>query len=858
MAQVIQRSFTSGEIAPSVRSRADLTKYTTGLALCQNMIVRAQGGVYSRPGMRHVGQVFDSSRRARLIPFSFNTDQTYALVFEHLRMSVVKDGGFVLESTKAITGVALTNPVQVTVVGHGYATGDPVFISGLAGTIELNDQTFTITSTGANTFTLDGVDGTALTAYTSGGTAARVYSISTPYTESQLPFLQFTQSADVMTLVHRDHADRDLQRLADDNWSLVVRTYTGNSNIPQWLDQTVKNLGSGPAINSISNEAQAVVNYVGAHNHVLGEWIHMQGVNYPTEVFRSFEVVDIIDANNIRLDWDTTNLPGVDASLTTVLPPLANAAVGVGGGQYNVSSGSDDKLYGYVITSVDEDGNESLPSEPRVAEADALSSIHGIILSWTPIDDVQYYRVYKDISGNTGIYGWIGDVDGDRHNFVDFNIAPVSSDAPPVENVPFDAVNNYPAAVTYFQQRQIFANTYNDPQTIFATRTADYRSFRYSRPTRDDDSIEFTLASRQVNEIRHLVPLDSLVILTSGAEFRLTEGQDQVLTPATIGVRPQSFNGSSWVRPVVINSTALYVQEKGTRLRDLLYDFSSDSYTGSDLSIMSEHLLEDHEIEEMSFAQEPYGVVWLVRDDGVLLGFTYQREHQVWGWHQHLTDGEFESVASISENGRDATYVIVKRTINGVTKRYVERMEPRFVSAAEDTFCVDSGSTYSGAAATTIYGLWYLEGKQVAVLADGNVVPNLTVQNGQITIPNASSKVHIGLAYTPAIETLDIDLTSVKESLKARRVNISQVVVEVEKSRGLWVGPIADDGAVQSMREVKPRYDSDGYGSIALRDFKEIINIEPDWTRGGRLRFEQRSPLPLAILSVTPDVDTGD
>jgi hypothetical protein len=406
-------------------------------------------------------------------------------------------------------------------------------------------------------------------------------------------------------------------------------------------------------------------------------------------------------------------------------------------------------------------------------------------------------------------------------------------------------------------QRQVFANTNNEPQTVFTTQSANFQSLRASTPARDDDSITFTIAGRQVNEIRHLVALDALILMTSGGEWRTTEGQDQVLVPATVGVRIQTYNGASRVPPVVINDTVVYVQEKGARIRDLNYAFSNDKYTGNDLSIMSEHLFENQEVMEMAFAAEPYGILWCVRDDGVLLGLTYQREHQVWGWHQHTTDGVIESVATISEDGRDAVYVIVNRTINGASVRYVERMEKRIVNAAEDSFFVDSGLSYDGSPATVISGLDHLEGEAVDVLADGNVLAGHTVSSGQITLVRAASKVHVGLNYTPAIELLDIDIASTTETLKDKKVSVSRVTVEFEDSRGGFAGPKKDDGTTGTMFEIKPRFDSDGYNSIALKTYKGDVIIDPLWSQGGGVRIEQRAPLPMAILSVIPEVSIG-
>jgi len=690
--QTIQRSFTSGEISPSLQSRADLSKYASALNLCENVFIRSQGGAYSRPGFRFIAEQDDHTKQGRLIPFSFNTEQTYMLVFEHLKMRVIKDGGLVL------------------------AGGGP-----------------------------------------------SIFELVTTYTEAELPRLGYSQSADVMTITHPSHDTANLSRIADDNWTLTTISYAS----------TV----TAPTISSV-------------------------------------------------------------------------VAAGTGAGTYN-------KKYEYVVTAVDSDGIESLASAPVALTTPSISQTASCLITWGAVAGADHYRVYKDPSQDTDVYGWIGDSEGLTFN--DFNIAPITSDAPPQDRQPFTGADNKPAVSTYFQQRQVFANTNNEPQAVFTTQTANFNSLRTSNPARDDDAVTFTIAAQQVNEIRHLLSLDSLILLTSGGEWITTEGQDKVLTPSTIGVRPQSYNGSSWVKPVIINSTALYLQEKGARLRDLGYQFSSDKYTGNDLSIMSEHLFEGYQITEMAYANEPYGILWCVRDDGRMLGLTYQKEHEVWGWHQHVTDGEFESVATITEDGRDAVYVIVKRVIDGNTVRYIERLEKRERVNAEDAFCVDSGLSYDGAPATVITGLDHLEGEAVAILADGNEVTGKTVSSGSVTLDTAASKIHIGLAYTPAIELLDVDVPSATDTLKDLSVSVSKVYIEVEASRGGWVGAKVDvnSSLTPIYTEIKPRFDSDDYDSISLKTHKQEIIIDPVWGKGGGVRIEQRAPLPLNILSVIPTVDVG-
>lgn len=845
MAQTIQRSFTGGEIAPSLRSRADLVKYSSGLALCENMFVRSQGGVYSRPGTKFIGEIGQSDKRARLIPFSFNTEQTYVLVFEHLTMRVIKDGGFVLD-----------------------------------------------------------------------GAGPSLYEIATPYLESELSRLSFTQDADVMTIVHPNYDPRDLSRTADDEWSLDVIDFDPPISPPSFTSDSVA------TITAITQASQAQVTTSAPHGLSNDDVVFIESVSGMIELNdRGFEIF---------VDSTTTFILKGEDSTAHIAYTSGGTATSGGLVAYGNGAGDFDKTYSYVITAVSADG-ESVASSSKSITTPSLSVTAGVRISWDAVNNASYYRVYKDPSNGTGIYGWIGD--SETTQFDDYNIAPITSDAPPQDRAPFESLaasitavtkanptvvtatahgfstgqnvsmssvggmtelngntyvitvidvdsfslnntdssayttytsggtatrtNNKPATVAYYQQRRVFANTNEEPQTVFTTQTGVYDSLRSSIPARADDAVTFTIKGRQVNEIRHAIDVDGLVLLTSGAEWRVTEGQDQVLTPSTVGARIQSYYGTSWVPPQIVGDTVIFIQEKGSRVRDIKYEFVDDKYSGNDLSIMAEHLFEGYEIEEMTFSQEPYSIVWMVRNDGKVLAMTYQREHQVGGWHQHDFGGVVESITSISEGQRDALYMVVKRTIDGSTVRCVERMEQRYTSAPADVWCVDSGLQYDGAAATVISGLDHLEGEAVSVVADGNEVKNLTVASGAITLPRAASKVTVGLAYTPAIELLDIDLSSTNETLKGKEVSVSRVILEVEKSRGGWVGPKKDDGSTGTMLEIKPRFDTDNYDAIALKTFKQEIYIEPQWSKGGGIRIEQRAPFPLAILSVIPEVDVS-
>lgn len=256
--------------------------------------------------------------------------------------------------------------------------------------------------------------------------------------------------------------------------------------------------------------------------------------------------------------------------------------------------------------------------------------------------------------------------------------------------------NGYPCEVEFFADRLIFARTPREPQTLWFSKAGSYVDFGRSTPIVDDDSITATLNARQQNAIRELVPLNQMVLLTTGGEWKTTAGQDDVLTPTTIAFKPQSYNGAAAMPALVIGNSALFVQNRGYIVRDISYQFDVDGYTGGDLTVFSSHLTEGKPLIDWDYQQVPFSIVWSVRSDGVLLAMTYMREQEVIGWTPMEIDGFVESVCCVPEGGEDAVYIAVRRTVNGATVRYVERMATRLIFDIREAKFLDSFLTYDG------------------------------------------------------------------------------------------------------------------------------------------------------------------
>ena len=762
MLKALQPSFAGGEIAPDLLARVDTAKWNIGLAAALNVFVRPYGGLATRPGLRFIAEVKDSSQPTRLIPFEFNTEQTYALEFGPNAIRFHRDTGQIVEGAAGISGATQANPVVVTANGHGYGNGDEVFVSGVAGMAELNGRNFRVASATANSFALldlggSSVDGSGYAAYQSGGQSQRVYEIASPYAANEVFDIGYVQSNDVIYLCHPSHAVRKLTRTGDTAWTLTTVTF-------------------------------------------------QPGIAAPTNV-------------------------------------VASVLSGPGSGE----------TYGYRVSAISDDtGEESLPSATLGAAsvnndlsvADAENQI-----TWDAVTGAERYIVYKL---ENGVYGFIGGTDSTT--FVDDNIDPDTSDTPQkVQNL-FNAANDYPAVAMIHQERLCLAQTNNKPQTIWMSSSANFENFNVSVPTKDDDAIEATLAARQVNEIRSMVPLEDLIVLTSGAEWRLQAPSDGILTPSNRTIQPQTYHGAAALPPIVVGNVVLFVQDKGSVVRDLSYSFESDGYRGNDLTIMAPHLVRNRMLLDWCYAQAPYNLVEAVRDDGMLLVLAYLLEHQVWGWTRYETAGRFKSVCSISEGNADAVYAVVEREVDGRTVQYVERFDDRAFEEIKDAFCVDSGLSYQGPPTAALGNLWHLEGETLVALADGNVVKNLTVQNGQVTLPNEASRVHVGLPYSCDIQTLPLDLGNLPNlgTVMGRQKRIGELTLRVQEARGVFAGP-----SFARLDEWKQR-STEAYGE-AIRLFTGDISMDvpPEWNSQGIVCIRQADPLPLTLLSIAPEVDVG-
>jgi len=445
-----------------------------------------------------------------------------------------------------------------------------------------------------------------------------------------------------------------------------------------------------------------------------------------------------------------------------------------------------------------------------------------------------------------------------NHNAWTFATATISGSP----NPSLSGTDNYPSVVTFFEQRLVFAATNNNPQTLWFSKSADYLNF--STGTNADDALIYTIASNQVNNIRYLSATRVLTIGTSGGEYVLTTTNDGPITPTTTQIRKYSNYGSANTEPVQVADVTLFLQRGNRKVREFKYigEVNTAGYQAPDLTVLAEHITEGG-LESFAYQQEPENIVWAIRSDGALIGLTYRREEEVVAWHKHTIGGTFsggsavvESIATLpTDTGNDELYMIVKRTINSVTRRYVERMKDfDFGSNTTTAFFVDSGLSYSGSAVSSFSTLYHLEGETVSVLANGASHANKTVASASIALDFSATTAAIGYGYTSNMQTLRIESGSSDGTSQGKPKRIHGITVRLFETVGVEVGNDSSETDRIFFRDSSMDMDT----AIPLFSGDKDVEFPGGFDDDDRIYLQQTQPLPLTVLALYPRMNTFD
>jgi hypothetical protein len=814
-----QTNFTAGELTPKLAGQIDFKKYGNGVEILENMTVFPQGGASRRYGTRFVAEVKDSSKTTRLIPFEFNVEQSYILEFGNNYIRFFKDNGQITEAAKTISGITAANPAVVTATSHGYSDGDDVWIAGVVGMTSLNGRRFKVANKTTHTFQLTGENSTNYDAWSSGGTASKVYEITTTFTEAMLYSLQFTQSADVMYIVQETLPPQKLSRTGHTTWTIADVVFsngpyldanttattltpssasTGSRNITAsavtginddvgWLASDVGRIlkfnGGVATITARTNATVAVAtvttaftnaNAIAAFN--LGSWSGTTG--YPRTV--SFFEQRLVFAGStyypqtiwasqsgLYEDFDAGDGSAADAFIYTIaankvnvirwLAPARDLIVGTAGGEFKVG-----KPVGEPIQ----------PDNVNITQSTTYGG----------------YTTQPIQIGNSILF-----LQRQRKKVREFSYR-FEDDAYLAPDMTLLAEHITGTGIIDVDYAQ-------EPSSIYWA-------------VRDDG----TLLSLTYQREEDVVAWSRNIL---GGSYKLTfNGATGVLDY----LNDANYNGYITITGHGLNTgdEIIYSAGGGTKVVGLV-----------DGSTYFVYKIDADKLELASTYKQAVDRTVLQLADGVGTSHTLTAKAQV------------KSVSSIPEESENQTWVIVRRRINGNVVQYIEYLDPTLNMDSTLSALVNDGTTI-------VTSLNHLEGESVQILVGDAVFANQTVTNGRITVTlpaKASFKsIEIGLGYTSRIKTMRVEAGSQAGTAQGRKKRYNEVMVRLLKTVGIKI-----NGDQLPFRTSSTPM---GQNITEFTGDKRVINL--GWDRDGQIEIIQDQPLPMTVLGITGTLATTD
>lgn len=819
----LQASFSAGEISDRLAGRLDFAKYPAALETCENLIPLSEGGVMRRPGTRHTAEVKLSSVKGRLKRFLFNVTQAYAIEMCDSALRFYR------------------NQARITVANTDAAVTNGTFPSGIAS--------WTNRSTGAGSIAHDAVN-LDLDLVPGGATSADIgwaeQSITTTNT-NQEHVLQFRVRGAPGDKIEFQvgTAASGAQTLAAVTKEVGYHTVAFTPTTSPFYIQ-FRNLGTNDN-KTVSIDDVALID--NAPLEIVSPWpeAELYDVNGPQTADVLYLYHDATPTYKLQrfghTTWSLVEVPWQDGPYldlnitTTTLTPSAISGVAV-----TVTASS--------IVGINDNTGFQTSDIGRLVRIDnpaaAIVWGWGIIVARTSTTVVTVH-VKKAFSTATADTRWKL---GAWSNYTGF-----------------------PSAATFFEQRLYAANTTKQPQTLWAGRVDDFENQRpdnYDDVVVADDAFDRTLSADTVDSIYWLSAADNrLVIGTSGGEWAGRSTGD-ALTALDVNAKRQTKHGSAKIQPTLVGSVVLFIQRAKRKIRELGLSQQSvnDTYTAPDMSRLVNHIMRGG-VVEMDYSEEPESILWIVRNDGQLLSMTYRRDEEVVGWGRHILGGVFGSGNAVVEsvcvipgtNGsgqvqdssaRDEVWLIVKRTINGSTKRYVEFFERAFETgdSQEDAYYVDSMVTYDGVSATTLTGFDHIEGQTAKIWANGAIHPSKTVSSGQIDLDSAKTVVQAGLSYTHTLKTLKVKAGNPAGTPIGKKKRIYGLTFVLLNSHTIKYGPDTSSLTERDFRQVSDAMDT----AAPLFTGEKFVEFPGGWTEDARIVLQSSDPAPFTLLALAPEI----
>lgn len=917
------RSFNAGEFSELLEGRTDIERYPSSLRSLYNCIAAPQGPAISRSGTAFVVPVSDHDEQSMLLPFVFSDEDAKVLEFSNDRIRFVDEDG--IQIYTPVADVTVTSdagdPIEFTSPTLDAAVGDDVVLIGLPASYNMSGEIARITAKNGDDYTLDMdyTDDVTVENFD----VARVYHVDCTYGKEDRMHLRYVQSVDVLYLLTGGERTRKLSRYGDYDWRLEEVEFIDGPFMP--VNETSTKLtpnATGNAIpNMTGNTAPSGTCAGSSARGSVAEDTKFLGrtLNYPlgaSDYFHAFSADDeqywaanarqigtiqytpatafVCDGYTIYASRDNQDTQ----YLSKEYSPSSWTFEGYNGTSWEVLDRQEEYVlydnsksvfftienttaysaYRLNITKLVANG----PIEPRVrrltmrsttsasititassadginADAGFVATDVGRLIRLKGSDNAWRPCVITTVNSTTQVVvKLLGEPLPDTHAIREWRLGYWSD------------TTGWPIVGDFYEDRLFLASTDEYPDMFAGSVVGGYETFSQTDTfgeVLDDNALVGRLNSRRLARIRWLSSDDKGLLMGTGSEeYTLTAPNSEPMTPRNVKARPATRRGSANVEPVRVDSQVLYVQRSGRTVREFAYVFEADGYKSPSMSQLASHLGAIPFVE-MDYAAEPHSILWIRRADGTLVGMTYNRDENVVGWHRHnLSGGVVESLTVIPQKDglQDALWCVVKRTINGQTRRYIERLTRfwDFDTALDEAHFVDCGLRYVGAPVEIVYGLQHLEGETVYGLADSKPIGPLVVTNGTIELPYEAENVIVGLGYDSEAETSRLENGAADGTAMGKVKRINTIVPHVWRSFGGEIGVYNEEVRGPVYEPLVYPGDFSQFEDIELYTGElEAITPSLGYERRGSLFFRRpaSSPLPFNVVALMPQLNTQD
>lgn len=895
----IVRSLNAGEWSELLDGRTDLDRYPASLRTCLNFVPTPQGPLIGRSGTQFNIPIADESKTSELIGFIFSNEQAYNLEFGDLELRFVSPDGLLVHTAQPITAVAnaggFLRVTSAALVGDGLVNGDQLVLTGFPAATQPPKSVGRVTLVAGNDITLDVV-------WPAGGITlgsamgAKVHKIATPYSSAVVPKLSGTQRYDTVYLLCEGFAPRKLVRYGTYDWRLSLVNFIDgpfldvNDTATLLAPSSTGRTGGGTATASSVDGSNSASNAFDTDrttmwltgSSVSDGWIQADfGAGTPRAIsgYKMYIGTRAVGTTYTGKDRapSTWSLQGSNNGSTWVTLHSQQAFILWEGNQTPWFDIKNTVAYRYYRIDVENTLSGTKACEIAIGQIDFRDAVAPTI-TFTASSAVG-------INGDTGFQTTdVGrlirfrDVTGAWHcgkivSRTSTTVIGVQLQDAPLPDTSqmrewalglFSDTTGWPVRGLIFQNRFWLTGASGVPQSVPYSATGNFEKFS---PTNmlgdvvDDNGGRFDLSMERLSAAKWMHADDRAVLIGTGdAEFSIAPSQKGAITARNVNAVANTSRGSNTARAVKVDRQVLFAQRAGRTLRELTYVYETEGYKCPSMSMFAQHI-GNSRFARMVYAPEPHSIVWVMREDGSLVGLTYNREENVIAWHRHdLSGGLVESMSVLpsADGTDDRLWLIVRRVINGQTRRFIEILQPFWSvdDTISDAFYVDSGLHYSGLLTNVLYGLWHLEGRQVYGI--GNTIEGWrliagVVANGALALPFSVTEATVGLGFDALAKTNRIEAGGDNGTSQGKPKRINEMVARLAMSGGGLIG--------RSETELRPiAYTDPPEETVNVTLRSKDIRVE--WPNGVDtdafmvLKREASVPLPLNLIALMPELTT--